>query len=192
MPRSSCAPHQGSTPCTATHRASQQFVQQRPKAPPVTGFRQLRNAPHLCRNKNIHVPGLTQEGWSPLCPSSRTPPPPSVIRSPAAQPTEAPKISAPPLLAWGTVEIVQGLPAVVGLHLGPLAKIREPDVTFSASGCREEKGWTKIVVSGHRAGGSGEGTPGHPPAGTKQEPVATVGRASLGPGPRRPRDNQAF
>lgn len=44
--------------------------------------------------------------------------------------------SRPPTLAWGTVEAVHSLPAVLGLHLRPLAKICEPDVTFLSSACQ--------------------------------------------------------
>lgn len=42
---------QGHRPC-ATHRPREQFIQQRPEAPPVTGFGQLRNTAHLCGNKD--------------------------------------------------------------------------------------------------------------------------------------------
>lgn len=141
--------HQGPTPGPATHRSSQQFIQQRPEAPPVTGFRELGNPAHLCGSKHTHTcPNLVREEGLPFIQSPRR----------AGQRLWGPAPPRPPPqlpLAWGAVEAIHSLPAAVGLHLGPLAEIREPDVTLTVRAGGMEWGQKFRSVVGQLALGRG-------------------------------------
>lgn len=69
-----------------THRSRQQLVEQRPEAPPVTGFCQLRNPAHLCGIKN-NPSGLSSSHSDPPClspasqaqPTQSSPPTPNLV-----------------------------------------------------------------------------------------------------------------
>lgn len=115
---------------SAPYHSCQQFIQERAKAPAVSCFSGLHDPPHFCRRRQRGVRAGGREHQWPHCAEH------------ISLPAEAPSLQLVPLgrelekpgdtsLTWSTVQLFPCLAAVVGLHLCPLAKEGETDMTCS-------------------------------------------------------------
>lgn len=138
MAGSSCATVPPSPPpslhsSSASYHSCQQLIQERAKAPAVSCFGGLHDPPHFCRKSQRGIRAGGREcQW--LCRARHIllpaeAPPLAQLAALGRGQEKAGDVS----LTWGTVQLFLRLAAALGLHLCPLAKEGETDMTCRAA-----------------------------------------------------------